>query len=177
MRSLDLSPLTRMHTGAENPDVVDFTRLKVVFCRFRLAPSVMVLRPGPQPYGETRPKIGANSVGGEYLFNGTFILINLNKQERITLAHEIVHAAGRWHIPDVVRRKRLMAYLRDILSNPATRRYGLAPGYERLPGALYDGPEDDIVNAHSIGKEPHEVKLYPEDQARLAEEAFFVPKV
>jgi len=173
VRSLDVSLLTHVKTGAENADVVDATRLKIVFCRFRLAPSVMVLRPGPQPYGVTRGSIQANSVDGEFMWDGPFILINLNRQERITLAHEIVHAAGRDHIPDVQKVKDLRSWIRTITSDPVTGKIELPTIYEEVPGGYYDGPKDDIINYNSKGKKPDEVTLYPDDQKRL-ESAFFV---
>jgi hypothetical protein len=173
LRSFDLSLLTKIKTGNENTDVVDDSRLKIVFCRFRLAPSVMVLRPGPQPYGVTLDRTGANSVNGQYLWDGVYILINLNKQEQITLAHEVVHAAGRHHIPDVKRLKDIRSWIRTITSDPVTGKIELPPIYEKAAGGYYDGPEDDIINYNSKGKKPDEVKLYPDDVKRM-EDAFFV---
>lgn len=173
LRSLSLGLLTHVKTGQENPALLDATRLKILFCRFRLSPGMMKMRPGPQPYGVTLDSIAFNRVDGQYLWEGPFVAINVIKQEQITLAHEIVHAAGRGHIPDVAVMKNIATFVRSITMDPVNGKLNYPDLYERVAGGFYDGPEDDIINYNSKGKKPGEVKLYPDDVKRM-EDSFFV---
>jgi hypothetical protein len=173
LSSFSLRQITGISTGGENPAVVDGTRLKVLFCRFRLSPNLQVLRPGPQPYGFATDPIDFNQVDGKYLWDGPFIAVNLNKQELITLAHEITHAAGRGHRADFERMKDLGKFVRSITMDPINGKLNYPDLYERVEGPYFDGPDDDIINYKTKGKKPDQVKLYPEDVKRM-EDAFFV---
>jgi len=175
LASLDLSLLTHVKTGAENDAIVDPYRLKIIFCRFKPSAAAMMdtMRPTPQPFGFTLYPIDFNTVGGQYLWNGGYIMINVLRQEQITLAHEVVHAAGRHHRDDFEKMKDLQQYIRQIAADPVTGQLVLPSLYERADGGYYDGPDDDIINYKSKGKKPDQVTLYPDDQKRMAD-AFFV---
>lgn len=66
----------------------------------------------------------------------------------------------------------MWTWFSQIKSDPATGGVALPlPSlFERVVGeeaGYHDGPDDDIINYHSMGKKPDEVKLYPDDQKRL----------
>jgi hypothetical protein len=175
LRSFPIDLLTGIKTGQENPGVVDARRLKIVICNFRLGTAQMMktMRPTPHPFGLTFYPGTVNSEGGRYLWDGHYIAVNLARREQITLAHEIVHAAGRHHRQDFDRMKDLRDWVRSIKSDPVTGKIVFPPIFERVDGGYYDGPEDDIMNYNSKGKDPDKVQLYPADVARM-ENAFFV---
>lgn len=155
--------------------IADPYRLKIFFCRMKLSPGVLTLRPSPQPHGFTLGKIDVNSVNGQYLFDGALIMVNLLRpDEPITLAHEIVHAAGRGHIFEATAIKKIPDWFREIKTDPKTGDVVLPSLYEKVhddEAGYYDGPKDDIVNYNSMGKKPDEVTLYDEDLLKIA---FFV---
>lgn len=175
IESMPPGPLHPVKLPTENRDIFDGSRLKVIFCRFRTAPDRLVLR-ATQPRGATVKPAPYNSFNGEFLWYGTYIILNLFRRDGITLAHEIVHAAGRDHIYEFDRLKGLREYFSEIRIDPQTGIPQLPSLVEHITGVyagFYDGPPDDIINYNSIGQEdPSKVTLYPEDKARLEKAPF-----
>lgn len=169
-------PEPRTPAAAVNLSIRSEERLKVVFCRFHLSPALAKAgkAAGPQPHGLTlsdaRPY---NSVNGQYFFNGPLIMVNILRPERITLAHEMVHAAGRGHRPDFDRLKSLADIIDGFAWDRVNQKVIIPSFVERVEGAYYDGPADDILNYNTKGKDPEKVKLYPEDEKRM-KGAYFV---
>lgn len=163
---------------ADHANIIDRFRLKVIHCRFNLSPGVLTLKRDPQPfagttpYSETKQGLNFNTAGGKPIWEGVFMMINTNRHEDITLAHEIVHAAGRGHITEFKRMKPASKWLTGL--DPATQQVESSL-YENVedPG-YYDGPPNDIINYNAKGKKPDEVILQDSDRKNLAEKAFFV---
>jgi hypothetical protein len=173
-----LAPVTPLPGG--NPDITDQYRQKVIFCRFRQLPSQMMktMRPPTQPRAGTKQGPGYNSWNGQFLWDGTLILVNLVRRDGSALAHELVHAAGRDHIKEAFRLRSLWQIFSEIKRDPVSGLPQLPNLFERVTGedaGYYDGPADDIINYNSIGKKADQVKLYPDDQKRLEQAPFVVP--
>lgn len=170
--SMSLQGLVPVKTGNENAAITDPYRLKVLFCRFSLSPGVLSLARSSAPFGITRPASGVNSIAGHFLFDGRFILINVNRFEQITLAHEMLHAAGRWHLQGQHEKmKKIQQWIRTIRADPITGKVVIPPIMETVDGGYVDGPDDDIMNYEAKGRRPEEVKLY---NVPLMENAYFV---
>jgi hypothetical protein len=179
LAAASLRPVTPVKRPTENPDIASPYRQKVIFCRFRQLPSQMMktMRPPTQPRGGTKEGPGYNSWNGKFLWDGTLILVNLVRRDDITLAHELVHAAGRDHIREAFRLRSLFQVVKEMFDQK-TAIPQLPNLFERVTGedaAYYDGPADDIINYNSIGKKADEVKLYPDDQKRLEQASFVAP--
>jgi hypothetical protein len=163
--------------NADHANIIDPSRLKVIHCRFRLSPGVMTLKRDPQPFGGTTPYSGTkqglnfNAAGGKPIWDGDFMMINTNRHENITLAHELVHAAGRGHIAEFKRIKPASKWITGL--DPDTQQVASSL-YENVPDpGYYDGPPNDIINYNAKGRKPEDVILQDSDKANL-EKAFFV---
>jgi len=167
----------KMNTSS-NADIVNKDRLKVVLCPFKLSPALAkqgATQAGPQPFGFTTNATygGVATADAKRLYGRELIMINILRQERITLAHEMVHAAGRQHQPDFVQLAGIRKMWMEIKAGLAGGKIILPTLFERVDGGLYDGPKDDIINYNSKGKDPDKVTLYDKT---LMESAFFVEK-
>lgn len=167
----------KMNTSS-NADITNKDRLKVVFCPFNLSPALAkqgATQAGPQPFGVTTNATygGVATADAKRLYGLEMIMVNILRQERITLAHEMVHAAGRRHRPDFDQLKSLSKLWNEVTAGFKSGKLIVPSLFERVDGGLYDGPDDDIINYKSKGKEASKVTLY--DKA-LMESAFFVEK-
>jgi hypothetical protein len=167
----------KMNTSS-NADIVNQDRLKVVLCPFKLSPALAkqgATQAGPQPFGVTTNATygGVATADAKRLYGRELIMINILRQEQITLAHEMVHAAGRRHQPDFKQIRSLGKMWNEVKAGLAGGKIILPTLFERVDGGLYDGPDDDIINYKSKGKAADKVQLY--DKA-LMESAFFVEK-
>jgi hypothetical protein len=148
-------------------------RLKVVHCRFYTVNTSVGER--ANYLGATQPEKGFNVADGKFAWGGQYLIINTNRHEDITLAHEIVHAAGRGHIPPKAKLKDLGAHARSLTMDPRGKLI-VPPVIELVDQGHFDGPPDDIINYETIGKKPEDVKLYPDDEKLLKEKADFVER-
>jgi hypothetical protein len=179
LETASLRPVIPVKRASENPDIADEYRQKVIFCRFRQLPSQMMktMRPPTQPRGGTKQGPGYNSWNGKFLWDGTLILVNLVRRDDITLAHELVHAAGRDHIREAFRLRNLFQVVKEMFEQK-TAIPTLPNLFEKVTGqdaGYYDGPPDDIINYNSIGKAADQVKLYPADKDRMENAPFVKP--
>ncbi len=179
---LETIPMTGLKSMYEHLAINDNARLKIVFCRFRLSPFVLNLkmRVPDQPSGATISKNGAtklsinfNTYNRQYLWDGPFILINVSRYDDITLAHELVHAAGRSHIPPKKELKKFHEWSRDWSLDPKSGEIEMGNSYNYVSGGYYDGAPNDIINYNSKGKKPSEVILTDKDKKNF-EDVFFV---
>lgn len=161
---------------ADYGKIVDSSRLKVIHCRFNLSPTVMTLSRDKQPFAGTTPDsatkqgLNFNAAAGKPIWDGVFIMVNTNRHEQITLAHEIVHAGGRSHIGKIEKMKPASKWVTGL--DPVTQKVESSI-YEFVDGEYYDGPPNDIINYHAKGRKPEDVILQDADKASL-EKAFFV---
>jgi hypothetical protein len=168
------SAITRIKSKSENPYIFATDRLKILNARFQMSPSTMKMRASKDdhPFGVTIPPINFNRLNGKYLWEGEFIMINLLRFEQITLAHEIVHAAGRGHRQQMIRHARIPDWIRSIQMDAAGKLI-LPTIYEYEPATGYtDGPPNDILNYNAKAKKAEEVEMQSADATRLAESDF-----
>jgi hypothetical protein len=171
INSLPLDLLTSIRKENKNYEILDEKRLKIIFCRFRLSPNVLSLNRNPQIFGATISEGNYNSVSGQYMWKGPFILINVSRYEPITIAHEVVHATTGRHDLDKVRvlksiEERKRNIFRSIKVNPVTGEREFESIYEYVYEGDFKYP-NDIINYNSKGKKPSEVILSDDDQKKL----------
>jgi hypothetical protein len=159
---------------AANAAIVDEYRLKIIHCRFGTVPEKMLTWERQNYLGVHRGGIGFNRLAGKFIFNGSMILINTNRHEDITLAHEIMHTTGRGH-PLEPQWVDMRAAVRKITQDPATGKYVFPPLIEFVNAGHKDGEPNDILNYNSIGKKPTEVIMTDDDKERLEWQPFVRP--
>lgn len=114
-----------------------------------------------------------------------YTVIDIDAASSSTVAHEIVHAAGHDH-PDP---RTIIRYEKQILgfkrSSPGviggalkqSPLFGLeeryVPQYEIVPGGVFDGAKNDIMNYEVDESDPKKVILNDEDNKKM-QNAFFV---
>lgn len=158
-------------------------RLCVVFCRFVSRAFSMRGRPG-KTFGQTFPMTANVTASGYFLWPRPFIIIDINVFNPITLAHEIVHATGNSH-PLPVKVVKSLEYLKvrperveGSIINRIITAYNLklGPLKQEVPGGLFDGPPNSIMNYNALLIGTDEIILTNEDKAWF-EYAFFVEKL
>ncbi len=162
-----------LRTKANVAMASDF-RLKIVHCRFNTAAAATSLEPRKNYLGATLREIGFNTLDGKFLWSGPYIVLNTNRHEDITMAHEIVHASGRGHLPPALKLKDLGAHLRSIKADPAGKLI-VPPIIEYVDQGHLDGAPNDIINYQSIGKKPEDVILTDKDRDNLIDSDFVKP--
>jgi len=161
-----------LRTKANSAIANDF-RLKIIHCRFNTAGAATSLEMRKNYLGATLGEIPFNlEAGKQFLWSGPYIVINTNRHEDITMAHEIVHASGRGHLPPVPRLKDLTKHTRSITADP-TGKLVVPPIVEYVDRGNEDGPPNDIINYQAKGRKAADVILQDSDKLAM-EEADFV---
>jgi hypothetical protein len=130
-------------------------RINVIFCRTKVSSGKYRVT------GETRSPLykKIEVLPGQFLlWPYSYIIIDLNPNQRKTLAHEIGHLPGRGH-----------PAARVIYAG--TKKLPLLsigfPTFEEKPGGYFDGPENDIMNYTRADPEAKDTTMNIYDQVQL----------
>jgi hypothetical protein len=154
-----------------NAMILDEYRLKIIHCRFGTVPAKMLEWNRQNYLGVHRGKTHFNRLQGQFVFNGSMILINTNRHDDITLAHEIVHTTGRGH-PLAPKWVDMRAAVRQIKQDPATGKLVFPPLIELVDTGHVDGQPNDIMNYNAKSKRPQDVILLADDKEKLEDQDF-----
>jgi hypothetical protein len=159
-----------------NAMIPDPWRLKIIHCRFGTTTSRLLdsMTPRTNYLGVTRRGINYNVLNGKIVFDGPFILVNVNRHDDITLAHEIVHTTGRGH-PAGLKLKNVPTWISTIHEDPATGRLVLPPIVEYVNLGAEDGAANDIMNYQSKSQKPEDTILTDDDRDKLIDGDFVRP--
>jgi hypothetical protein len=160
-------------------------RLNIVFCR-PSRPPTLAMRGQKRASGLTVMPLGWPTVATtptgppSLLWAYPFVIVNVEKAERRTVAHELVHAAGHNH-PDPIKvytgiEKRVARLPRGSLFGAPIRDIEITLeeySYEYLSGE-FDGAANDIMNYTLDDPDPAECILSKDDKDLLDKKPFFV---
>jgi hypothetical protein len=168
----------------EIDDIGDTDRVSIVFCRFKTVDPVLAMRKKKPGYGITHLRNDFYYHNGSFMWYYPFIAVNIKPDEIITIAHEIVHAAGTRH-PDARKVLRdpaaFFGYKPKIMTGSIMNMVAIAyqnyieyeSFFELKDGGWFHHGSNDIMNYASKSQMPDKVVLHDDDKERLTK-AYFV---
>ena len=161
-----------------NEKIISSDRLVVVFCKYISRKYLMMRKSIGIIMGEASGESSEIAFGEFFVWPQPVIFVNTITYDPITLAHELVHTTGRLHPPAVTVIRNLDKYLNfkpakmeGGIMNRAMTAYENQIRFEQLfrqlPGGMYDGPKNYILNYNSFGLSPSEVTLQDIDVERF----------
>ena len=164
-----------------NDGVGDGRRLNVAFCRFVPLPKTKYKG---DTLAETRPQRAVTMFGPTVLWPFQYIVVDIGKGAPVTVAHEIVHAAGHVHPPaqmlakDLKKTQKLFSpptsfsdAIQKVLTITDPTKF--LDQFVEVPGGYFDGPKTDIMYYLSQGMKASQLTLSEADK-KLLEGASFV---
>lgn len=166
-----------------NEKIVTEDRLCIVFCKF-ISRRLEMRKIKGKTLGYTIDPDDSIAVATYFLWTQPFIVIDIGIERPSVLAHEIIHATGRYHPLPFKVIKNMEKYLNfkperavgsalNMASILFKNHLKFASLFKQVSGGLYDGPPNSLLNYNSQRFLPSEVVLPARDKT-LLENATFV---